>query len=50
MASPTRIFWIFQRSAAQYLRTVIKQQIYREIDGIPDYIRDIMVDFYAEPL
>ena len=27
---------------------MIKQQIYREIDGIPDYIRDIMVDFYAD--
>ena len=38
----------FSAFSSQYLRTVIKQQIYREIDGIPDYIRDIMVDFYAE--
>ncbi len=31
-----------------YLRTVVKEQTYRSIEDIPDYIREIMADFYTD--
>ena len=38
----------FAAFSDSYLRTVVKEQTYRSIEDIPDYIREIMADFYTE--
>lgn len=38
----------FPAFSDEYLRTVVKEQTYRKIEDIPDSLREIMADFYAQ--
>lgn len=38
----------FPAFSDEYLRMIVRQQAYEEIDGIPDELREELADFYAE--